>query len=156
MKLVEREDIVKVKDYYEAFDGKRFYITNTISEEIAKSECEKYEESAEGVITKDIQNIKIADGTYLDLDPFGMIDDPTMIFKINNKDDLNKLNMYLEMQLGKSKYIHNKLHIDDSYIGKEIIITWNYDMDWAMALTFEEYMAKFKENYYAMIEKYKK
>ena len=155
MKRIEKEITTKKVEYIEAFNGRRFYVSGNITEEIATNECKKYEESAEAVVEKDVMDFRIADGTYIDLDPFAMVDDPCMIFKIDTIEQLDKLNIYLDMKLKRSNYSNCELHLSNEYIGKEVIIVWNYEMDWAMALTFEEYMKNFKDKYYAMIEKSK-
>ena len=80
-----------------------------------------------------------------------MNDDMVQIFKPENQNQLDALNQYLKLKCGKNV----ERHLNESYIGKEVIIQWNYDMDWAITYTYEEFLDYFKTHFYKMIEEYK-
>ena len=142
MKKIEREFTrVEKEVYYEAWDGERF------SE---PQYCEEYENNARGVIGKKVQTIKVKDtNAYHLYEPIGWgpEDDAVEIFLPQNAKDIENLNMYTNM------FYKDCRLIDDSYIGKHVVIEFNYERDWCKAQTFEELLDNIKAHFDKLIEK---
>lgn len=153
MKIREEvKEVKEIKGFY-AIDGTYFQVLPNRDIEATKQECLKYEQSAEMVLMKKVEEFQIGDAYNYNLDPCEMNDDPVEIFKPTNQSQLDALNQYLEMHLSKGS--NCKRFLESKYIGKEIIISWNYEMDWCKTFTYEEFLEEFKNNYYSILEKYK-
>lgn len=125
---------------YEAIDGARFRTAE---------ECSKYEESAKLVAYGKIKQYIVGETTaYNFYDGNGCDEDGIDIINIKDVDVLNAVNQY-RVLCDKSVNL-----IDDSYIGKTIIIGWDYDRIWSWNMgTIDDVCNKIRKVYEGVIKK---
>lgn len=152
MKRIEIEKTITKVTAVKAIDGTIFYVHDDDIEK-AENECREYEESAKGIINGRVREFQIAEGTNYELDPFQMNDDMIEIFLPKTEKEIDYLNQYMMNAVDETTYENNKL--DNSFINKEVIIQWNYDKDWFIRKTYEQFVNEFKNNFYKMIAEYK-
>ena len=128
MKTREIKETVErvVRTEYVAEDGTVFW---------DKAECEKYEQSALFVVSKNL--VKLATATEYDL--FNGADDNTVeIFDIKDSKDLDNLKKYIYLTAQKNgasqRMLEETLGFMDKFThGHEIIIVWSYDDEYCWA-----------------------
>jgi len=141
----ERTEVYGVESY----DGHVFYVDRDTTLEKAKEECQKYENTAEGVIAKEFEKyvIKIVSECELTGD-LGVGTDEYMIAIVDIKDEeaLKAINMYIRLKNEKRE------NVDKKYIGKRVAISlgvaWQegYDNVGYVYGTFDEYTERIKES----------
>lgn len=120
MKEIQREVIVtKNETVYEAIDGILF------TDKIA---CIEYDNTAKAVINAAFSKVpggkEAIDECKLFFDAY---DNRMYVLRPRNEEDIKAINMFCKYHACdgcKSELV------DNNYIGKTIIITFNYDMDW--------------------------
>lgn len=136
MKRIEREYThVEKKVFFEAWDGEIF------SDE---KQCYEYENNARGVIGKKVQRFRVVQTNEETLFyPFGVGGDEYLVevFRPTCEKDIEDLNYYFAM------FDKDLALIDNSYIGKDVIVNYNYDKDWLRFRTLDEYIKEFTDNY---------
>lgn len=128
---------------YEASDGTRFK---------TKEECEKYEQSAEAVVSKMFEDIcvkpfedndpRLPECTIFESFGYGSEEYNYVIADIRSENELKIANMYCDMWAGK-----NGKKLDNNYIGKRVLIAIGnkYDQTFGVRGTEEEMVEEFKK-----------
>lgn len=122
MKEIKKTRTIEEVTGYEAFDGTEF---------TTKEECEKYENSAIGVVTKELEKLFI-DERFVECQiyehfGYGSEEFEYAIVDIKNDDDLRIINQYYELQ--SKGNIKSESLISRDYIGKRVMITLGYTYD---------------------------
>ena len=138
VKEIKKTQEVVVRTEYVANDGEIFH---------NEAECKKYEESALFVVSNKLKRIKKKNGREFSQYDFNeeysdeyIVD----VFNIENQTDLDNLAMYLKLFMAKNgaseKAIADCFKADVTNrtnfvferltVGHEVLIFWNYDMDW--------------------------
>lgn len=111
MKEIKRERTIEEVVGYEAFDGKTFK---------DKEECEKYEQSAESVITKEFEKLFVGKRfpeCYIWEDyGYGSDEYEMAIIYIKDETDLHIANRYYAFHNNKAELINR------SYVGKKVLV----------------------------------
>lgn len=145
MKRIEKEYTRIEKEIsYEAWDGETFS---------KPEDCIEYENNARGVIAKKVQDFQVTKGSEYDLFfPFGVgSDDYAMeIYKPTSTKDIDNLNQYMNM------FDPSTALVREEYIGKVLILRFNYDKDWVRAQTLDEMIEEFRKNFSECILKEEK
>lgn len=117
------EQVVRVE--YVAEDGQIFY---------SKDECEKYEESALFLVSKQLKKLNKKGMTQYTI--FDECNDDCLveIFDIQTERDLENLRRYLYLKSSQYytdiKYVEgNFINFERMTVGHEVIIWWSYDND---------------------------
>lgn len=141
MREVKRTRTIEEVTGYEATDGTYF---------TTKEECKKYEESALGVLAGRITKYRIGETTIYGLLDEGSDDCGVDIYRIPDADAAQSIAQYVVLQTRDNTYST----MFDKYIGKEVIIMWGYDHDWAGVSTLEELLDTIKSNYDSVVKTY--
>ena len=116
MKELKITKTIEEVNGYEAFDGKIFK---------EKEECEKYEKSAYGVITKEFEQLfvgeRFCECQIWEEYGYGSEEFEMAVIDIKDEKDLFIANKYFELT-------NNNL-IDKKYIGKRVLVNLGYDYD---------------------------
>ncbi len=136
MKRIEKEYTrVEKEVYFEAYDGERFSSAEA---------CKEYENNAKGVIGKKVWEVLVKRANaYALYEPLTWCseDDPVEIYLPQTMRDIDNLNMYTNMYYKDCKVI------DESYIGKHVVVEFNYDKDWCNIRSFDEIIDRLKEHF---------
>lgn len=136
MKKIEKEYTrVEKEIYFEAWDGECF--SN-------EDDCLAYERNALGVIGKKVQMFRIAKSNeyYLyETLGTGSEDYEIEVYRPATSKDIESLNLYLNM------YNKDVALLSDDYIGKDVIVFFNYDKDWCKAQTFDELIDELRKHF---------
>ena len=120
MKEIKTTKMIEEVTGYEAFDGKWFK---------EKEECEKYERSAYGVITKEFEQLfidkRFAECQIWENFGYGSEEYELAVIEIKDENDLNIANKYYELV---TKGTAAKL-IGKEYIGKRVLVSLGYKFD---------------------------
>lgn len=142
MKRIEKEYTrVEKEVYFVAYDGEQFSNADA---------CKEYEDNARGVIGKKVQEILVKRTNACTLyDPLAWCseDDSVEIYLPQTAKDIDNLNMYTNMYYKDCKVI------DENYIGKYVVVEFNYDKDWCNIRSFDEIVDKLKEHFEKLVEK---
>lgn len=116
MKEIKTTKTIEEVNGYEAFDGKIFK---------EKEECEKYERSAYGVITKEFEQLfvgeRFTENQIWEDYGYGSEEFEMAVIDIKDEKDLFIANRYFEFT--------NSNLIDKKYIGKRVLVNLGYDHD---------------------------
>ena len=137
MKEIKTTRTIEEVTGYEAFDGTRFG---------EREECKKYEESAEGVLKARVQQYKIGETTIYGLLDEGCDDCGVDIYSVPDADVAQALSQYI------SVVTREKPILLDEYVGKEIIIFWSYDHDYAWIRSIDGIIEGIRNNYQKAID----
>lgn len=153
--IKETREVV-VRTEYVAEDGEIFYNAD---------ECKKYEESALFVVLNKLKKIRKENGRDFSMYDFNeecsdeyVVD----VFRIENQDDLDNLAMYLKLLMTKNGATERSItdcfkannanetnHVFEGItVGHEVLIFWNYDMDYFWVYgdgSIYDYFKYFKE-----------
>lgn len=132
MKEIKTTRTIEEVTGYEAFDGTRF------SSEV---ECRKYEDSAEGVIKARAEQYLIGETSIYGLLDEGSDECGVDIYNIPDKEAATIIAQYINIVTGDTNTCVDK------YIGKELVIFWNYDRDYAWFNTLDGIIKNIKNNY---------
>ena len=138
MKEIQREvTTTKIETKYEAIDGTLFS---------TKDACIEYDNTAAAVINAAFNKVpggnKRVDECRLFFDSY---DSPMYILRPRNEEDIKAINMFCKYHACNSC---SSEFVDNSYIGKTIVITFNYEMDWfTINGTIDEIIDAMKTNF---------
>ena len=125
--------------YYEAIDGTLF--SN-------EEECRKYEKSAKVVLYGMIKDKVVGITTPDDLCGIGY-DNPLYIYKVDSMETLELLNRYIYLKTEK------ECLLNENMIGKNVLVEWNDDEDWACTHgSVEEFCSLIKTQYFECLKNY--
>lgn len=145
MKRIEKEVVTKTtRIIFEAYDGEQFSNVD---------DCNAYENNAKGVLGKKVQLFRIARTNEYELFScfgVGSEDYDVEVYRPQTAKDIETLNQYMNMYYDKAELV------PDDYIGKEVIVNFNYDKDWCSASTLDELIERFKKNFAERILKEEK
>lgn len=140
MKKITTTKTIEEVTGYEALDGTFFR---------SAEECEKYEESAVGIIKARAKEYLIGETTIYGLLNEGSDECGVEIYNIADKDAAATISQLIYIKCGE----RDTCSVDE-YIGKELIIFWSYDEDYAWFYTIDSLTKSIKNNYKNAIERY--
>lgn len=141
--IKETRTIEEVKGY-EANDGTFF--SN-------KEECEKYEKTAKAVIYNKVKPYRIAETTEYDFFLYRGCDDVTVeIFNIETEKVFDDVCMYIKFHERVNYSGEITLPKAEDFVGKNMIVSWNYDEDWCDIETIDTIIDKQRKVYETLIK----
>lgn len=125
---------------YEANDGTFFR---------SREECEKYENSALGILKERVKQYIIGESTIYGILNEGCDDCGVDIYNIPDSEAAQTIAQYIAIET-KEKPV-----LLDEYIGKELMVFWSYDREYAWWNTIDGVVKSIKDNYKSAKEYYK-
>lgn len=142
MEIIKRTRTIEEIDGYKAFDGKWFK---------DEEECKKYEESAYGVLAKELNALAVnkkkprfSECDIFERFGYGSEEFEYTIIDIKTEEDLRVVNQYYELvSNGKANYIGKE------YVGKRVMIGLGFEYDRYVhpcPRTMEDLMSDFEKD----------
>lgn len=143
MKTIKEQITQEVIKGYEAEDGRRFN---------NPEDCSKYEESLNITLLNEIKPYILAKSNQYQLWDDLCEDMELWIISIPTEDIRMKVNVYLNLLRGKYSKEHFPNIIKPEWVGKTVMVHWNYDMDncWSYG-TVDDLCNEIKKNYEKII-----
>ncbi len=132
MKTITTTKTIEEIRGYEANDGTFFR---------SEEECMKYEDSALGVIKARVKQYRVGESSIYGILDEGCEDCHVDIFTIPDSEAAQTIAQYIALE-SREKPVSI-----DEYIGKEIMVFWSYDMDYAWWKTIDELLDSIRGNY---------